>query len=87
MSAVINNNSKWPSGVIDSSLSDHYLISYNAYARQTYHTKNTPKQYSYIYQKALIQHIVKLNWDFITDFSNVNEDWEKLVLKLMQSID
>ena len=49
--------------------------------------KIPPKQYSYVCQQALILHKVKLNWDFITNFFNVNEDCEKLTLKLMQSID
>ena len=82
-----NINSHWSSGVVDSTFSDHYLIFNCAYAQLINHTKNTPKQYTYICQNALIEHMAKHNWDFITDSSDVNDDCEKLMHKLMESVD
>ena len=60
-SIFTNINCLWLNGVIDGILFDHYLIFNCAYARQTSHGKNTPKQDSYIYRKTLIQRITKLN--------------------------
>ena len=45
------------------------------------------KPNTFVYTKALLKHIVKQSWDFITVSSDINSDYEKLISNIMTPID
>ena len=45
------------------------------------------KPNTYVCTKALLKYIIKQSWEFVTESSDVNCDYKKLISNIMTSID
>ncbi len=81
-----NTQLDWKSGVLNCSLSDHYMI----FLCINFPNIKVQKEKEYMHKQvdmfAFTKDVANLSWDFITDTSLVDSDCEKFILLLMNSL-
>ena len=73
-------------GVVYNDLSDHAMV-FISVQRMAVDAKTDCEPNVLVCTNALLKHIVKQSWGFVTVSSEVNGDYEKLISNIMTSID